>query len=124
MIVDAWLNALRNFIYGDAITAPTHIAVGTGTTAALASDTALETEIHPDGANRNAITTRTKPSSRKVRLQTLITAGEANGHVLTEVGALNAATGGTLMNRVVHTAINKDASFELKVQILTEVSDV
>ncbi len=124
MIVDAWLNELRNLIYGDAVTAPTHIAVGTGTTAALASDTTLETEIFPDGANRNAITSRTKPSAKKVRLQTLISSGEANGNVLTEVGVLNAATGGTLMNRVVHTAIHKDASFELKVQILTELSDV
>ena len=124
MIVDAWLNAMRDFIYGDAITAPTHMAVGTGTTPALASDTTLETEIYPDGANRKAITSRTKPSARKVRLQTLIAAGEANGNALTEVGVLNAATGGTLMNRVVHTAIHKDASFELKVQILTELTDV
>jgi len=124
MIVDAWLNAMRDFIYGDTITAPTHIAVGTGTTPALASDTTLETEIYPDGANRNTITSRTKPSARKVRLQMLISAGEANGNALTEVGVLNAATGGTLMNRVVHTAINKDASFEVKVQILTELSDV
>jgi len=124
MIVDAWLNAVRDFIYGDAITVPTHIAVGTGTTAALASDTALETEILPDGANRNAITIRTKPSAKQVRLQTSIAVGEANGNVLTEVGALNAATGGTLMNRVVHSAINKDASFEVKYQILVTTSDV
>lgn len=124
MIVDAWLNAMRNFIYGDSVTAPSHIAIGTGTTASLASDTALETEILPDGANRNTITSRTKPAAKKVRLQTAIAAGEANGNVLTELGVLNAATGGTLMNRVVHTAITKDASFELKVQVLTELSDV
>jgi len=124
MIVDAWLNAVRDFIYGDAITAPTHIAVGTGTTAALASDTALETEILPDGANRNTITSRTKPSAKQVRLQTSIAAGEANGNALTEVGALNAASAGTLMNRVVHSAINKDASFEVKYQILITTSDV
>ena len=124
MIVDAGLNAVRDFIYGDTISAPSHIAVGTGTTPALASDTTLETEIYPDGANRNLITSRTKPSAKKVRLQTLITAGEANGNVLTEVGVVNAATGGTFTNRVVHTAIHKDASFELKVQILTEISDV
>lgn len=124
MIVDAWLNALRDFIYGDTITAPTHIAVGTGTTAALPSDTALETEIFPNGSNRSAITSRTKPSARKVRLQMLIAAGEANGSSLTEVGVLNAATGGTLVNRVVPTAIVKDASFEVKIQVLIELSDV
>lgn len=124
MIVDAWLNAIRDFLYGDTITAPTHIAIGTGTTAASSSDTTLETEIFPDGANRNAITSRTKPAAKKVRLQTMIAAGDANGNALTEVGALNAATGGTLMNHVIHTAINKTAAFELKIQILIETSDV
>jgi hypothetical protein len=124
MIVDAWLTAMRDAIYGDAFTAPTHIAIGTGTTPALASNTALETEIYPDGANRNAITSKTKPSAKKVRLQTLIAAGEANGNTISEVGALNAAISGTLMNRVLPTAIAKDASFELKIQIVTELSDV
>lgn len=124
MIVDAFLNAIRDAVYGDSFTAPSHIAVGTGTTPALASDTALETEIYPDGSNRKTISSRTKPSAKKVRLQTLIAAGEANGYALAEVGALNAATGGTLMNRVVLTPINKDASFELKIQILVETSDV
>lgn len=124
MIVDAFLNAIRNWIYGDSVTAPTHIAIGTGTTAASAGDTALETEVLPDGSNRNEITTRTKPLTKKVRLQTIIAAGHANGSALTEVGALNAATGGTLTNRVVHTAINKDVTFEVKYQILIELSDV
>lgn len=124
MIVDAWLNAIRDFLYGDTITYPTHIAIGTGTTAASSSDTTLETEILPDGANRNAITSRTKPAAKKVRLQTMIAAGDANGNALTEVGVLNAATGGTLMNHVIHTAINKTAAFELKIQILVETSDV
>lgn len=124
MIVDAWLNEMRNLIYGDAVTAPTHIIIGTGTTPALASDTTLETEIFPDGANRNAITSRTKPAAKKTRLQALLAAGEANGNTITEVGAINAATGGTLMNRVLPTPITKDASLELKIQILTELSDV
>jgi len=124
MIVDAFLNYLRDWIYSDSITAPTHIAIGTGTTAAAAGDTTLETEVFPDGANRNEITTRTKPAAKKVRLQTILAAGHANGNALTEVGVLNAATGGTLTNRVVHTVINKDVTFEVKYQILIELSDV
>lgn len=124
MIVDAFLNLLRDAIYGDSVTYPTHIAIGTGTTAASATDTALETEVFPDGSNRSAISSRTKPASKKVRLQMLVGAGEANGNDLTEVGATNAATSGTLMNRVVHTAISKDISFELKYQIQATLSDV
>lgn len=124
MIVDAFLNLIRNAIYGDSVTYPTHIAIGTGTTAAAADDTTLETEIQPDGANRSAISSRTKPAAKKVRLQMLVGVGEANGNDLTEIGALNAATGGTLMNHIIHTAISKDASFELKYQIQIETSDV
>ncbi|MEA3324404.1 MAG: hypothetical protein U9Q37_04610 [Euryarchaeota archaeon] len=124
MIVDAFLNLLRDAIYGDSVTYPSYIAIGTGTTAATASDTAIETEVFPDGANRSAISSRTKPAAKQVRLQMLVGAGEANGNDLTEVGALNAASSGTLTNRVVHTAISKDASFELKYQIQITLSDV
>lgn len=124
MILDAFLTLLRDAIYGDSVTYPSHIAIGTGTTAPTASDTALETEVFPDGANRSAISSLTKPSSKVVRLQMLVGAGEANGDDLTEVGVVNAATSGTFMNRVVHTAISKDASFELKYQIRTTLSDV
>lgn len=124
MIVDAFLNLLRDAIYGDSVTYPTHIAIGTGTTPAAAGDTALETEVFPDGANRSAISGRTKPAAKKVRFQMLVGVGEANGEDLTEVGALNAATGGTLTNHVIHNVISKDASFELKYQIQTTLSDV
>lgn len=124
MILDAFLNMIRDAEYGDSVTWPTHIAIGTGTTAAAAGDTTLETEILPDGVNRSAITSRTKPSAKKVRLQIQVGVGEANGETLTEVGAINAATGGILANRIVHTAIAKDASYELKYQIQKTFSDV
>jgi len=125
MIVDDGLDLIRDFLYGGSVTGPTHIVIGTGTTAAAAGDTALETEVFPDGANRNAITSRTKPSAKKVRLQTMIAAGEANGHALTEFGVANAATGGVLVLRVVTaTAINKTPAFELQIQALIETSDV
>ena len=103
---------------------PSFIAIGTGTTAATGSDTTLETEVFPDGANRSAISTRTKPAAKQVRMQMLLGVGEANGSSLTEVGASNAATGGTFMNRTVHTAIPKTAAFQLKYQIKTTLSDV
>jgi len=124
MIVDAFLNAVRNVIYGDSITMPSHIAVGTGTTAANANDTALETEIQPDGANRSAIDSKTKPENKAFQFQMFIGTGDGNGHILTEFGAINAASGGTLMNRIVHTQINKDSSFELKYLIKGTISEV
>lgn len=124
MILDAFLKLLRNVVYGGTETMPTHIAIGIGTTAVTASDTALENEIYPDGSNRSAISGRTKPSDKKYRMQMLIGMGEANGNDITEVGAANAATGGTFHNRVVISAISKDASYELKIQIEDTFSNV
>ncbi len=123
-MTDAFLNAIRNAMYGDSITWPSHIGIGTGTTAAAAGDTTLQTEVHPDGANRSTIDYKTKPTTKKVRYQMNVVAGEGNGNTLTEVGALNATTGGTLTNRFVHTGIIKTSSFELVYQIVTEISDV
>lgn len=125
MMLNVFLDGIRDMIYGDAFTAPTHIAIGTGTSHAAASDTALATEIFPDGANRSAISARTKPVSKKVRLQMLIGVGEANGNNLSEFGATNASTGGTFMNRIVITStIPKTAAYQLKVQIQTTVSNI
>lgn len=124
MIVDAFLNSIRNAIYGDSISFPSYMAIGTGTTAATAGDTTLETEVFPDGANRTAIGSKTKTTSKQVSFYMTVAAGEANGNSLTEVGALNAATSGTLMNRFVHTAIAKTAAFELRYQLKLTLSDV
>jgi len=119
MIVDAWLNAVRNIVYGDSVDAPSHIALGTGTTAPAAGDTTLETE-----SIRVAIDSRTKPADKRVRLQGTLSADQGNGVSYTENGALNAASGGTLMNRQTHTAISKTSAYELRIQIDTEMSDV
>lgn len=124
MIVDVFLNAVRNAIYGDSITFPTHMAIGTGTIAAAAIDTTLETEVFPDGANRSAINLKSKTTSKKISFYMKVAAGEANGNSLTEEGVINAASGGTLGNRNVHSAIIKDASFELRYQINITFSDV
>jgi len=124
MIVDAWLQLVRDMLYGDSVTQVSHLAVGTGTTSETANDTALENEVYPDGSNRSAIATRTKPSSKAVQFQMNISASQLGGVALTECGLFNAASGGTMMNRVTHAAINKTTDFELRYQILVTGSDV
>lgn len=119
MIVNTFLTAVRNVVYGDVIIMPSHIAIGIGNIPPTASDTTLQTEI-----DRNTISSRSKPSSKKVRLQATIGANENNGTALTEFGAINAALGGTLMNHIVHSAINKTSVFELKYQITVELADL
>ena len=124
MIVDAWLTVIRNVMYGDSETMPSHLAVGTGTTGETANDTALETEVYPDGSNRSAIDSKTKPSSKSVQFQMNISASQLDGVALAECGLLNAATDGTLANRITHSVINKTTAFELRYQILMTGSDV
>ena len=121
MMLDAMLNAIRNYLYDGSDAAdflPSHVALGTGTTAAAASDTTLETEVY-----RDAISSSVKPASKKVRHTLSLNAGEGNGNTLTECGLITAATGGTLQNRIVHSPIIKTSSFELKYQIEVELSD-
>lgn len=124
MIVDVFLNALRNVIYGDTESMPTHFSIGTGTTAASSADTTIETEVYPNGTNRAPLSFKTKSMSKTIRFYLDVAAGEANGNALTEFGLFNAATGGTLMNRIVHAPITKTPLFELKYQLSVKLSDV
>lgn len=86
----------------------THIAVGTGTTAAAAGDSALGTQVARKVATY-AHTTGTKVMS----LVATFGPNEGTG-ALTEAGCLNAANGGVLFNRVVFDAINKAAGDSLE----------
>lgn len=86
-----------------------HIAVGTGTTAAAGSQTALVTEIM-----RKAAAYAHVVGSKTFTFEVTFEAGEATG-ALTEAGVFNAATAGTMLDRVVFGVINKGANDTLKV---------
>lgn len=124
MIVDVFLNLIRDAMYGNTVTWPTHFGIGTGSTAVTASDTALVSEVYPYGTSRAEISSKTKASPKKVTYVLSLLPAQANGQSLKEVGAFNAISTGTMMNRLVHNAINKTSSFELVYQITVELSDV
>lgn len=86
-----------------------HIAVGTGATAAADTDTALQTEV-----DRNAATYAHTSGTTSFTLEATFAPGEATGN-LTEAGILNNSSGGTLFNRVVFTAIPKEAGDSLDI---------
>lgn len=86
--------------------AMSHMAIGTGTNAAAAGDTALQTEL-----DRNALTSRTDSGAVTTYVGTWA-AGDGTG-AITESGILNAASNGTLLARVVFSVINKGASDSL-----------
>ena len=96
-------------------TAMSHMAIGTGTTAAAASQTALVTE-----ANRQALTS-TSVSGAAVTYSATFGAGNGTGAV-TEAGLFNASSGGTLLCRTVFSVINKGAADTLTVSWTVTVS--
>ena len=81
-------------------TAMTHMAVGTGSTAAAAGNTALGSE-----AGRVALTSTTV-TNNDVAYAATFPAGTGTG-ALTEAGIFNASSSGTLLCRTVFSVINK-----------------
>lgn len=80
-----------------------HMAIGTGTTAAAAGDTALGTE-----AGRVALTSTTVTTNSVAYVATF-PAGTGTG-AITEAGIFNAGASGTMLCRTVFSVINKGAA--------------
>ena len=84
-----------------------YTAVGTGTTAVAATQTALVTELA-----RLAATYAHTTGTKVFTLSTYFAAGVATG-AITEAGICNASSSGTFLDRVVFDVINKAADDEL-----------
>ncbi len=89
--------------------AMSHMAIGTGSTAAAAGDTALGTEV-----DRNALTSRTD-SGAVVTYVGNWAAGDGTNAALREAGIFNAASNGTMLARVVYANIDKQAADTLQI---------
>tara|TARA_R110000782_G_scaffold33221_21_gene80410 strand:- start:440 stop:898 length:459 start_codon:yes stop_codon:yes gene_type:complete len=87
------------------------MAIGEGTTAVVAGDTALETEL-----GRTTITTSTVNSAtNSIEFQATFSAGVGTG-ALTEAGIFNSdSSGGTMLCRTVFPVINKLAADEVTI---------
>ncbi len=79
-VTSLWLTNLAKAIMKETYTFPDNIAVGTGTTAPAASDTALQTEKF-----RDAIAGKTR-SGASITLTYTLATGNGNGNTLTEAG--------------------------------------
>lgn len=99
-ICDAIGNASRGAVMG-------YIALGTDATAASASQTALLAE-----AARVATSYAHTGGTKIFSLAATFSAGTGTG-ALTEAGVLNAASSGTLLDRVTFSTINKGSSDSL-----------
>ena len=84
-------------------TAMSHMAIGTGSTAAAAGDTTLGTE-----AGRVSLTSTTVTANAVASVATF-GAGTGTG-AITEAGLFNASSGGDMLCRTVFSVINKGAA--------------
>jgi hypothetical protein len=82
---------------------PTHMGIGTGTTAPAVGNTALVTEV---GTRQSLSKTR---SGNVVTLVASFGAGVGTG-AITEAGIFTAASSGTMYSRIVFAAINKGSN--------------
>lgn len=89
--------------------AMSHMAVGSGTTAAAAGNTALETQI----GSRVSLTSTTVTSNAVAYVATFA-AGTGTG-AITEAGIFNASTSGTMLCRTVFSVVNKGADDTLQI---------
>lgn len=101
----------------DANTVMTHMAIGTGTTAAAAGDTALETEL-----DRNVLTVSGGTvTDNTIQYACTWAAGDGTG-AITEAGILDAATGGDMLARTVFSVVNKGVADALTITWTVTVS--
>jgi len=99
----------------NANTVMTHMAVGTGTNAAAAGDTTLQTE-----NDRNALTSTTVTDNAVAYVATWA-AGDATA-ALTEAGIFDAASSGDLLARTVFSVVNKGAADSMTITWTITVS--
>ena len=96
-------------------TAMSHMAIGSGSTAAAAGNSALGSEL-----GRVALTS-TAVSGAVVTYTATFAAGTGTGAV-TEAGILNASSSGTLLCRTVFSVVNKGASDSMTITWTVTVS--
>ena len=109
LVVSAGLNFICDRMAGTAEAVMSHMAVGTGSTAPAANDTALET---PLGA-REALDSTTV-NTNTITYVSSFEAGDSTG-AITEAGIFNAATLGTMLCRTTFGVVNKGADDTLQI---------
>ena len=115
LVVDTGLDYIASRMKDASATAMSHMAIGTGSTAAAAGNTALGSE-----AARQALTSTTV-TSNAVAYVASFAAGTGSG-AITEAGILNGASGGTLLCRTVFSVVNKGASDSMTITWTVTIS--
>jgi len=121
-LLNGALAKLIDGIYGTAITAPTYIGWGIGTTGAAVTDTALESAGAEARTNGSKAKTTVTVSNDNLQITGTVTCAGA-GKTITEAGIFDASTLGTMYVRGVFTGIaleiGDSIAFTVNIQITT-----
>jgi len=119
LVVTTGKNHIADQLADGGEAAMSHMAIGTGTTAAAAGDTALETEL-----DRNALSSvaqGTGADANKVTYTCDWAAGDGTG-AITEAGIFNSVSAGTMLCRSVFAVKNKGAADTLTLTWVLTIS--
>jgi hypothetical protein len=115
LVVTAGKGYVASRIKDASATAMSHMEIGSGSTAAAASDTALGSAL-----GRVSLTS-TSVSSAVVTYVATFGAGTGTGAV-TEAGLFNASSGGTMLCRTVFSVVNKGSADSMTITWTVTVS--
>ena len=115
LVVTTGKNYVASRMKDATATAMSHMAIGTGSTAAAAGDTALGSE-----AARTALTSTTVTNNEVAYVDTFA-AGTGTG-AITEAGLFNASSAGTMLCRTVFSVVNKGADDSMTITWTVTVS--
>jgi hypothetical protein len=110
LVILAGRNLIRDFLFGDAVSGITHMAIGTDTSDPAVTPTITE-------VFRKIFTDKVKADG-KLTVDMFLGSQEANGNILTSAaifgnGATDVAGSGTQYNKVTYTAIEKTTSISV-----------
>ena len=116
LVVDAGLDFIASRMKDATATAMTHMALGSGSTAAAAGNTDLGSIL----GSREALDSTTV-TANAIAYVSSFEAGDATGAV-TEAGLFNASSGGTMLCRTVFSVVNKQADDSMTVTWTVTIS--
>lgn len=115
LVVTTGKNFVASRIKDTTDAAMSHMAIGSGTTAAAAGDTGLGTEL-----DRQALTSTTVTNNTVTYVATF-GAGDGTGAV-TEAGLFNASSSGSLLCRTVFSVVNKSSTDSMTITWVVTIS--
>ena len=116
LVVDTGLAYIASRMKDATATAMTHMALGSGSTAAAAGDTDLGSIL----GSREALDSTTV-TANAIAYVSSFEAGDATGAV-TEAGLFNASSGGTMLCRTVFSVVNKQQDDSMSITWTVTIS--